>query len=169
MKILDRLPFAEEESRVSTPDEIAVVRPYQIIVWVSLAPHVVLKLPPGTPRFPAILDTGNNHNFAIRHEQFERWTRLTLPQRGQVAINDRIVPLLAAHLWIHPNAPGLSDPSEREPFRLGLEEGIAVYPSNVPNPARLPLLGLRAIVQNHLTLTIHGRSRHVSLRSTSGS
>src|SRR4051812_11365175 len=101
MKILDRLSFAEEESRVPIPDGIAVVRPYQIIVWVSLAAHVVLKLPPGTPRFPAILDTGNHHNFAIRQEQFEPWTGLTLPRRGRVTINDHLVPLLAAHLWIH--------------------------------------------------------------------
>lgn len=164
MKILDRLPFAEEESRVPTPDGIAIVRPYQIIVWVSLAAHDVLKPPPGMPPFPAILDTGNNHNFAIRREQLERWTRLTLSRRGQVAFNGHVVPLMAAHLWIHPNAPGISAPSEREPFRLPLEEGIAVYPSNVPNPARLPILGLRAIVQNNLMLTIKGRSRHVSLR-----
>jgi hypothetical protein len=165
MKILDRLPFAEEQSSAPSPDGIAVVRPYQIIVWVSLAAHAVLKLPPGTPRFPAILDTGNNHNFAIRREQFERWTRLTLPRRGQVAIDGQIVPLIVAHLWIHPNAPGIADPSGHEPFRLSLEEGIAVYPSNVPNPARLPILGLRAIVQNNLTLTINGRGRHVSLRA----
>src|SRR4051794_4671513 len=71
----------------------------------------------------------------------------------------------------HPETPqersGIAEPSEREPFRLGLEEGIAVYPFNVPNPARLPILGLRAIVQNNLTLTINGQSRHVSLRSAS--
>ena len=165
MKILDRLPFGEEQTDVPTPDGIEVVRPYQIIVWVSLAAHIVLRLPPGTPRFPAVLDTGNNHNFAIRHEQFERWTHLALPRRGQVAFDGRVVPLFAAHLWIHPNAPGVSEPSEREPFRLSLEEGIAVYPSNVPNPARLPILGLRGIVQNNLTLTINGRSRLLSLRA----
>jgi hypothetical protein len=169
MKILDRLPFAKEESRVPTPDGVAVVKPYQIVVWVSLAAHEVLELYPSTPRFPAILDTGNNHNFAIRREQFDQWTGLTLPRRGQVAINDRIVPLLAAHLWVHPNISGIAEPAEREPFRLHLPEGIAVYPSDVPNPARLPLLGLRAIVRNHLTLTIHGRSRYVSLRSARSS
>ena len=163
MRILDRLPFAEEQTSVLTPDGVAVVKPFQIIVWVSLATPDDRTLPPGTPRFPAILDTGNNHNFAIRHEQLERWSRLTLLRRGQVSFNDQIVPLLAAHLWIHPNVRGIAELSAREPFRLQLPEGIAVYPPDVSNPARLPILGLRGLVQNNLLLTISGRSRHVSL------
>jgi hypothetical protein len=36
MKILSRLPFFEARSEVSTPDGIAEVKPYQIIVMVSI-------------------------------------------------------------------------------------------------------------------------------------
>jgi len=66
MKILDRLPFSETRTEVWTPDQLVTVKPYQVIVTVSLAVRELIELDPGLPRFPAILDTGNNHNFAIR-------------------------------------------------------------------------------------------------------
>ncbi len=72
MKILNRLPFSEERSSVSTPDGIVDVKPYQIVVMVSLAARGLMELPEGSRRFPAILDTGNNHNFSIRTEHFDR-------------------------------------------------------------------------------------------------
>jgi hypothetical protein len=52
----------------------------------------------------------------------------------------------------------------KPPFRLRLKEGIGVYPDD-DNPARLPILGLRALVRNDLTLTIDGRRREVTLKS----
>ena len=52
--------------------------PYQIVVMVSIAANRVIEFPSDAPRFPAVLDTGNNHNFAIRQEHFARWTVLTL-------------------------------------------------------------------------------------------
>jgi hypothetical protein len=64
MKILSRLPFFEERSEVSTPDGILEVKPYQIIVMVSITARSVTELDPGAPRIPAILDTGHNHNLA---------------------------------------------------------------------------------------------------------
>jgi hypothetical protein len=36
MKILDRLPFLETRSEVWTPDRLVTVKPYQIVVTVSL-------------------------------------------------------------------------------------------------------------------------------------
>jgi hypothetical protein len=68
MKILDRLPFSETRSEVWTPDRIATVKPYQIVVTVSLSVRELIEPDPGLPQFPAILDTGNNHNFAIREQ-----------------------------------------------------------------------------------------------------
>src|SRR5205085_1898461 len=90
MKILDRLPLSVGYAEVLTPDGMAEVRPYQIVVMVSLAAQEIIELPEGASRFPAILDTGNNHNFAIQQEQFERWTGFALPRRGQVSIGSHI-------------------------------------------------------------------------------
>ena len=85
MKIHQAIP--ETIGRVATPDGMAQVMPYQIVVMVSIAASRVLELTSDSPRFPAVLDTGNNHNFAIRQEQFARWTGLTLPKRGHLFIS----------------------------------------------------------------------------------
>ena len=106
-----------------------------------------------------------NHNFSIRSEHFERWARLQLRQRGKVRTRGDKVPLLAGSVWIHPNQPGTSDPSEGQPIRLEMHEGLIVYPEDAPNPARLPILGLRALVRNHLTLIIDGKRREVTLKT----
>ena len=59
-------PIPETAGRVATPDGTAEPMPYQIVVMVSIAAKRVIELPSDAPRFPAVLDTGNNHNFAIR-------------------------------------------------------------------------------------------------------
>ena len=82
MKLIDRQPLREETSEVWTPDGIALVKPFQIVVMVSLSIGDVLE--PGGRRFPAILDTGLNHNFAIRREHLDRWTALRPPTRKPV-------------------------------------------------------------------------------------
>jgi hypothetical protein len=165
MKILDRLPIFERGWMVPTPDGAEVVKPYQIIVLVSITTQDIRELPHDAPRIPAVLDTGHNHNFAIRREQHERWVHLAPPQSGQIEVGGSIIPLQAAHLWIHPNREGTVESSGGSPFLLELKEGIAVYPPLVANPARLPTLGLRAIIQNGLTLTIDGATRELTLES----
>jgi hypothetical protein len=49
---------------------------------------------------------------------------------------------------------------------LEVKEGIAVYPHEAANPARLPLLGLRGIVKNSLLLVIDGKRREVTLKTS---
>ena len=165
MKILSRLPFSEAHSEVSTPDGIAEVKPYQIIVMVSITARSVAELDPGVPRIPAILDTGHNHNLAIRREQLDRWVRLRELQRGQIRVGDVRLLLVPANVWIHPNRPGTREAASRPPFKLEVKEGIAVYPPEVTNPARLPILGLRAIVRNGLKLVIDGKRCAVTLKT----
>jgi hypothetical protein len=46
-----------------------------------------------------------------------------------------------------------------------MPEGIVVYPEDVPNPARLPILGLRALVRSDLKLIIDGKRRAVALKT----
>jgi hypothetical protein len=156
MRIHQSIP--ETAGRVVTPDGAVEVLSYQIVVMVSIAAKKVIALPADAPRFPAVLDTGNNHNFAIRHEQLVRWTDLSLPKRGLVNVGGRTIPLYAANVWIHPDLG--------EPFRLRMEEGIVVYPPDMANPARLPILGLRGLVRNGLTLLIDGKTKDVTVATS---
>ena len=56
--VLRRLPFFETPTTVSVRSEQLTIKPYQIIVWVSLAAKDQAILDPNTPRFPAVLDIG---------------------------------------------------------------------------------------------------------------
>ena len=67
------------------------------------------------------------------------------------------LPLLAGSVWIHQNRPGTKDLVEGRAIELQMPEGLIVYPENAPNPARLPILGLRALVRNRLTIVINGK------------
>jgi hypothetical protein len=53
---------------VPTPDGVELVHPYQIVVRVSITATDSTTPEPNSAIIPAILDTGNNHNFAIRKE-----------------------------------------------------------------------------------------------------
>jgi hypothetical protein len=53
--------------------------------------------------------------------------------------------------------------SGREPHLLAVKQGIAIYPDETG--PRLPVLGLRALTQSNLHLTIAGQQRLVWLRT----
>jgi hypothetical protein len=169
--ILNELAYHDIFSLVDVNRQVVQVLPHQIIVWVSLSPRDVLALDASTPRFPAVLDTGNSYGFAITEKHLEEWSGLTRPalqQIGTVNINRSSVPRLVAAVWLHSNKKGERDViSRRPPFRLDLRDGIAVFPSTSGIPApRLPILGLRAIDENKLHCTIHGGRLRVTLRTS---
>ena len=168
--ILRKLPFFEDPTSVRVGSRFLEVKPYQIMVWVSLARRKLVVPDPSTPRFPAILDTGFSHNLAIRAEELEAWAGLDarlLPVLGRARLNGIPVQLLAAHLWLYRNQPGQRDVVRPDtPFRLELFQGIAVYPRGAPNAPRLPLLGLRALRQANLHLWINCRKGQVHLSTS---
>jgi hypothetical protein len=166
MKILDRLPIAKDPSPVDVCGKLVKLRPYQIVLSVSLSDGSVWD--PRTPTLPALLDTGNNLNFSIQESHLTRWAGIHprfLPSLGVVREARRSPTLRTGRIWIHRNRHGSRALKATEPFRLSLEEGIAVYPSDESDYPRLPLLGLRAILKNNLRLVIDGKRKHVSLRS----
>ncbi len=164
MILLDRQPLGQESSEVWTPDGITLVKPFQIVIMVSLS--IADALDPGGPRFPAILDTGLNHNFAIRREHLDRWTALRPPTRKTVTLQKQEIPLATANVWLYRNERGTNTPSDLQPFRLRTPDGIVIFPENAPNPARLPILGLRALVRSDLKLIIDGKRREVTLKTS---
>jgi len=166
MNILERLPVPVATYTVKMPDgREENVNPYQVVVWISLSGKDELELDPDRPCFPAVLDTGLSHNFAIRQEHLDVWTGLTLaPSGSSTSIGGKILFPKSAHVWIHCNEPGLATKSNLPPVRLRAPEGIIVYPNHLPNPLRIPTLGLRALVRNDLTLIIDGKQREVTLK-----
>jgi hypothetical protein len=141
--------------------QTVTIRPYQIIVWVSLTVRDVIDDP---LRFPAVLDTAHNHNFSIREEQLE-WAGLQeamLEKVGEIRVNRQEVRLRKGYVWIYRNRPGSAELLPK-PYRLDLPQGFAVHPSESQGP-RLPLLGLRGIVTNGLKLGVDGQKLAVSLR-----
>src|SRR5947199_7419472 len=110
--ILRQLPFLERENEVHVGSERVNIKPYQIILWVSVTTRRILELPPGAPRFPVILDTAHNHNFSIQSNHLEQWAGVqaaALPPRHRIRERGRHASLHVANLWIHRNRPGERD------------------------------------------------------------
>lgn len=161
--VLRDLPFRDTASDIEVGEQRVLVRPYQIVVWVSVSAGESPKGPP----FPAVLDTGHTHNFSIQETLLTDWAQLhisDLESLGDILVNQRLVPLRKAHLWIHRNRPGTPILLPL-PVPLDVVQGIAVYPRGTPGAPRLPLLGLRVLVRNHLKLTIDGDRMTVSLQA----
>src|SRR6266508_4014501 len=165
--LLDRMPFLEGPGEILVRGERVRIRETQIIVWVSLSlkemrhPH-----PAGVP-FPAILDTGHTHTFAIQQRHLVEWAGLR-PEALRVvsAVRDRGQRLLLreANIWVHVNKSRervrLID---RPPHVVTAPFGIAIYPEG--SFPRLPILGLRAIADNMLVLKVDGNRREATLRT----
>lgn len=143
-------------SIVALRNERVEVKPFQIIVWVSVAADEHSTWDPRMPKFPAILDIGNNHNLAISSDQLARWAGIppdNLPRLQQMRDRGKKIPLRAANLWLHANG---------DPYKLEIVEGIAVYEDGGP---RLPTLGLRALTNSKLQTFIYGDTKQVLIRT----
>jgi hypothetical protein len=166
VKILDRLPYSSDPTVVSAPGGRVRVKPYQIVVAVSVSLQTLREWDRRMPRFPAILDTGNNHNLSISRGHLLRWAGLqpeALPIIGAARERQQRIPLHAASVWLHRNRPGERTLRDQEPHPLKLEEGIAIYPDDIG--PRLPVLGLRALTRNQLHVAIDPERMRVSLRT----
>lgn len=165
--LLNRVPFAELASEVVVVGERVRIRSNQIIVWLSMSPMEFSKFDPGFVAFPAILDTGHTHSLLMNERHLLGWARLRrseMPIAGAIRERGQRLNLLAANVWLHRNMPGtLARSDDAEPFSLQIDSGIAIYPDG--DFPRLPILGLRAIADNKLFLTIDGLRREASLRA----
>lgn len=99
------------------------LKPFQIPIFISLAPPKVRELPVSTPYCPALLDLGLNHNFVIHESHLELVsTRPEAFQRGADPVVVRSADgtrtradHLVANLWLRSIAP---DGRELAPARL---------------------------------------------------
>jgi hypothetical protein len=156
VRILDRLPIADEPSLLFPGIEPIAVKRYQIAVWVSI--NDVLR------PFPAVLDTGLSHNFSITESQLRTMAGLSstaLTCIGTTRLGGESLRQYRADLRIHRNHPGTMNLATGT-WLLTTDEGISLVPEG---SIRLPILGLRALVRSNLRLTVDGSRRQVSLRT----
>jgi hypothetical protein len=169
MKILDRLPITKDRESLRFGDRYLTIYPNQILVWVSVHLSGVLVPEENIPKFPALLDTGNNFGFSLQDRHLREWAGIDpglLEDRGKIAIEGKIVRCRKATVWLYPNVPGRQDAAvDCSPFRLELKKGIAVYTQDaVPPGPRLPLLGLPALLENDLDFWLDPERRHVTVQ-----
>jgi hypothetical protein len=161
--IVDRSPFFQQPTHVNVGEQAVLVRPFQIVLWVSVEAGGRLSR-----RIPAILDTGFSLNFAIQQEQLRTWAGLSpgdFRVIGRSRISQQHLRLYGANIALHANVSGKRDEfRDVEPGRVALREGIVIYPSGSPLGPRLPLLGLRALAQNHLVTVIDGQRCELTIR-----
>ena len=170
MKILDRLPISERRESLRFGDRYVTVRTNQILVWMSVHMGGLLEPEESVPRFPALLDTGNNFGFSIQDRQLHQWAGIDpalLDLLGNVEINDQVVLCREATVWLYPNVPGRREvASNRPPYLLNLAKGIAVYPPDAATSSpRLPLLGLPSWLDNDLDLWLDPDRRHITVQT----
>ena len=168
MKVLDRLPITAERTSLRFGGRYVTIRADQILVWMSVHLSGVLVPEENIPRFPALLDTGNNFAFSIQDRHLREWAGIDpglLAILGDIEIQGHIATRRRATVWLYPNIPGRQDAADgRLPFRLDLSKGIAVYAQDaVPPGPRLPLLGLPAFLENDLDLWLDPERRHVTV------
>lgn len=141
----------------------------QIIIWAALTAHPRKPPTAGTPLFPVLLDTGFNETFLMQQRQAEAW--LTPAVFAAFKIRGRAfqagresIPGWDMALWLYPNVPDTRDPDTAStPVPLALPLGVPLTPPGSAHTKEKPLLGLRAIRVNDLSLRIDGRRRRVWL------
>jgi hypothetical protein len=167
--IISKLPFFDRTTSQAVPGGTVSVLPFQIVLSTSITRRAERALHPRAPRFPALLDTAFNNTFLIREEHLIRWAGLQLqhfPPVDEITAYGQKVPVVRANVWLQPNVPGKrEDDTQRPPFCIQLDPGIAVCPRGMTQP-RLPLLGMRALFVADLQMSFHWRKLRFSLRTT---
>jgi len=165
---IEDCPFFETKQKVRVGENDVEVLPLQPVVWVSVTRAGLSELPPNRPQLLAVLDTGNNHNLAIKEEQLTDWAKLFVTDLPKLAMQARVrsvrgeelIPVYEADVWLH----AFPKRSDLPPLNLEVDGGIVCYrkpkarKSRVPSPGpRLPLLGGLALRSQGLRVLLDYR------------
>jgi hypothetical protein len=165
---IEDCPFFETKQKVRVGENEVEVLPLQPVVWVSVTRAGLSELPPDTPQLLAVLDTGNNHNLAIKEEQLTDWAKLFVTDLPKLAMQARVrsvrgeelIPVYEADVWLHP----FPKRTDLPPLNLEVDGGIVCYTkpkgrksrASSPGP-RLPLLGGLALRSQGLRVLLDYR------------
>jgi len=156
---LQDLPFYDSPRIVSSPywPTVIQLKPFQILLWLSITEQGVDQISSDLPRVPVLLDTGQNHTLCLRDSHLMHsglkapfpWS--SSPLRVRVASGtERMVPRLLVDVWLHSNIPVLME----HPLliRLGLRGAACFLLSGAIQGPHLPLLGLAALCAGSVTV-----------------
>ena len=134
----------------------------------SITPASVYSFPTSSLVLPAILDLGCNQGLEIdeRHlfgwngtkkERFDRVKRRPPKNAGERGYDYR-----TANIWLH--LEPYAGPRFRGPklphLLTGSDEIVVMDPSTTDPHPRFPLLGLKAILDSKLIITVDGAAKH---------
>ena len=170
--IVRDLPFSDRSRSMVVGEDIVTIKPYQIVLWLSLA-DMEPRLPSALDRqIPVIFDTGFNGNLLIHDDQLINWARLRpsqLTQLGKDVVWGQPAQTRAARIWLYANVPGQNEVARNvPPTRLEVSGGIIILPAQrssqpAARRARLPLLGMRAFGSAGLRVVIDYELRRVAI------
>jgi hypothetical protein len=170
-KILDRLPLMPKTQSVTFGERHVTVYRDELLIWLSLGLPGEERLDLLSPPFPALLDSGNDCDCYLHEHHLVHWAGARpalLTGLGSKHINQQEVPCREADVWIYPNEPGTHRRrAGQPPFRLEIDEGIAVAPQQAEQPIdpRLPVLGFPALRKNGLDFWFDSAAAHCYLRT----
>jgi hypothetical protein len=136
--------------------------PFALVVDFCLTPRARTDAPPDECWFPAVIDTGNTHNFSIRAAHFLPAALCPLtafPQIDEIPLRyasglQEIRPLHDGDLWVR--SPVAATP----PLHIELTEGFFYYEDGGPP---YPILGTNALRAAGLCLSVDYEGRRASL------
>jgi hypothetical protein len=105
----------------------------------------------------------STHNFSINEALLESWLNLRIDRfrpRALTKVDGEKLPLRTAELVLHRNVP-TTKTIGGDHYDLSIPQGIVVHPKTTAYP-RMPILGLRALVNSRLRVVIDGRKLVVS-------
>lgn len=170
--LIDRLPFGPIPPGAILPTPLGDPIPHltdRIVLWASITDVHAIQLPPRSPIFPVVFDSGFNSDFLIQKRQFMSWTAQGVYEHcfyngAYLRPPGEAIPLAEALVWIHPNRPGTWEVLPNgKPFCLSLSTGIAVTPPGSRYEKSIPLLGLSAIRFSEWRVRIDGKHETVAI------
>ena len=136
MKILQHLPLLSNSRPIRFGQRHVSFHRNALVIWLIVGLSSDKRGEYLSPAFPALLDSGNNSEFFLHEHHLLHWAGMHPNQfetTGSVNINGQRISLLEADVWIHPNLPGSHERDPlRSPFRLELDDGLAIAPRGSP-------------------------------------
>lgn len=141
----------------------------QLFVWATLTAGPRTRPAVGAALFPVLIDTGFNEAFLMQQRQAEEWMTPTVfatfkTTGSRLKIGQEVMLAWDIALWVYPNVPGTREPDpSQSPVWIDLPPGVMLTPPGSAYTKEKPLLGLRAIRFNRLSLRIDGVGSQFSL------
>jgi len=174
-RILTSWAYSSHFRRVCFGGNDAIIRAEQPMVWLVLTPPGVRVISPDKqPCFPAIMDTGYAGRLLLNVRHIPAWSGLQTSQLVRSSVSETVFGQTLSRYevtaWLLPSDPTVDPESAyAHPFVMKIEHGATVMARSAAPPwnqrPEIPLIGLSAMAENHLVLTIDARARQIDLET----